>query len=168
LEPACGIVSRNALKPRPVLSEKAKMDCFRDSPAANREDVFKTLKEAIKKDRSKTNILRISEIGLIQMTRKRNRENLHQVLCEPCFYCDGAGELKSKRTLCYEIFRRIQRETIHDDSTGIHVLVHPKIGEMLFKEEAHNVELLEKSLEREITIVSKPEFHLEQYKIKYL
>jgi ribonuclease G len=102
------------------------------------------------------------------MTRKRNRENLHHVLCEPCFYCDGAGELKSKRTLCYEIFRRIQRETIHDDSTGIHVLVHPKIGEMLFKEEAHNVELLEKSLEREITIVSKPEFHLEQYKIKYL
>jgi len=136
--------------------------------ASNREDVFKTLKEAIKRDRSKTNILRMSEIGLIQMTRKRNRENLHRVLCEPCFYCDGAGELKSKRTLCYEIFRRIQRETIHNESTGIHVLVHPKIGEMLFKEEVHNVELLEKSLEREITIISRPELHLEQYKIKYL
>ena len=89
---------------------------------ANREDVFNTLKEAIKKDRSKTNILRMSKIGLIQMTRKRNRENLHHVLCEPCFYCDGAGELKSKRTLCYEIFRRMQRETIHNDCTAIHVL----------------------------------------------
>ena len=136
--------------------------------AANREYVFNTLKEAIKKDRSKANILRMSEIGLIQMTRKRNRENLHHILCEPCFYCEGAGELKSKRTLCYEIFRRIQREALHDERTRIHIQVHPKIGEMLFKEEAHNVELLEKSLEREITIVSKPEFHQEQYKIKYL
>ena len=135
--------------------------------AANREDVFNALKEAIKKDRSKTNILRMSKIGLIQMTRKRNRENLHHILCEPCFYCEGAGELKSKRTLCYEIFRRIQRETMHNDSTTVNLLVHPRIGEMLFKEENRNVELLEKSLEREITIVSKPEFHLEQYQIKY-
>jgi ribonuclease G len=94
-------------------------------------------------------------------------ENLHHILCEPCFYCDGAGELKSKRTLCYEIFRRIQRDAMHNDSTTINLLVHPRIGEMLFKEENRNVELLEKSLEREITIVSKPEFHLEQYQIKY-
>jgi ribonuclease G len=136
--------------------------------AVNREDVFNALKEAIKKDGSKTNILRMSKIGLIQMTRKRNRENLHHILCEPCFYCDGAGELKSKRTLCYEIFRRIQRETMHNDSTTIDLLVHPKIGEMLFKEETRNLELLEKSLYIEITIVLKPEFHLEQYQIKYL
>jgi ribonuclease G len=136
--------------------------------ANNREMVFKTLKEAIKKDRSKTNILRMSEIGLIQMTRKRTRENLHRVLCEPCFYCDGAGELKSKRTICYEIFRQIQRDAIHDKHRGIHILVHPRIGNMLFKEEAQNLEVLERSLNKEITIISKPELHLEQYEIKYL
>jgi hypothetical protein len=57
---------------------------------------------------------------------------------------------------------------MHNDSTNIDLLVHPKIGEMLFKEETRNLELLEKSLYIEITIVLKPEFHLEQYQIKYL
>ena len=136
--------------------------------ATNREDVFNTLKGVLKKDRCKTNILRISELGLIQMTRKRNRENLKHLYCEPCFYCDGAGELKSRRSLCCEIFRRIQRDTKHTDSNDIQVLVHPGIGEMLLKEQARNVELLEKSLEKKITIVSKPELHLEQFQISYL
>jgi ribonuclease G len=134
---------------------------------ASRDEVFNTLKEAIKRDKCRTNILRMSELGLIQMTRKRNRESLQRLLCEPCFYCDGAGTLKSRTTLCYEIFRRIQREAYHADGTRIQVLVHPKIGELLLKEEARNVETLEKSLEREITITSKPELYLEQYEIKY-
>jgi ribonuclease G len=134
----------------------------------SREEVFNTLKEAIKRDKCRTNILRISELGLIQMTRKRNRESLHRLLCEPCFYCDGAGTLKSGRTLCYEIFRRIQREARHTDSLKMDVLVHPRIGEILLKEEAQSVEKLEESLGIKMTIVSKPDFHFEQYEIQYL
>jgi len=136
--------------------------------AASREEVFNTLKEAIKNDKCTTNILRMSELGLIQMTRKRNRESLQRLLCEPCIYCEGAGILKSRRTLCYEIFRRIQRETWHADGTKIQVQVHPRIGEMLLKEEACHVEWLEQALQREITIVSTPELHLEQYEIRYV
>jgi len=132
----------------------------------NRELVFNTLKEALKRDRCKTNILRISELGLIQMTRKRDREGLNHLLYEPCLYCDGSGELKSRRTLCYEIFRRIQSEARHTDSDCIDILVHPKIGEMLINEEAHNVELLEEIIKKKINIVSRPEFYLEQYKIR--
>ncbi len=137
-----------------------------ESPT-NREEVFNTLKEAISKDKCKTNVLRMSEIGLIQMTRKRNREGLQALLCEPCFYCDGAGELKSKRTLCYEIFRKIQREASRSKCRSIRVHVHPRIGEMLLNEEAPHVEFLEKVLECQIIIVSKPELHLEQYQIRY-
>ncbi|HID96848.1 MAG TPA: Rne/Rng family ribonuclease [Thermodesulfobacteriaceae bacterium] len=135
---------------------------------AGREQVFNALKEAINRDKCKTNILRISELGLIQMTRKRNRESLHRLLCEPCLYCDGAGELKSKRTLCHEIFRQIQRETRHNDSSLVQVRVHPKLGEMLLNEEACNIEFLEHSLHLEITIVSVPKFHIEQFEIRYL
>ncbi len=131
----------------------------------DRELVFNTLREALKRDRCKTNILRISELGLIQMTRKRDREDLNHLLCEPCPYCDGSGELKSRRTLCYEIFHHIQSEARHRDSAAIEVFVHPKIGDMLINEEAHNIELLEKSIQKKINIVSRPEFYLEQYKI---
>ncbi len=137
-----------------------------DSPAS-RDAVFNTLKEAISKDKCKTNILRMSELGLIQMTRKRNRDGLCSLLCEPCFYCDGAGELKSKRTLCYEIFRKIQREASHAGCSTIQVMVHPRIGEMLLNEEEKHIEMLENSLECQIIIVSKPELHLEQYQVRY-
>ena len=63
----------------------------------------------MRRDKSKTNILQMSELGLIQMTRKRTRESIGQVLCEPCFYCEGEGYLKSKQTVCYEILRELER-----------------------------------------------------------
>jgi ribonuclease G len=136
--------------------------------AVNREDVFNTLKEALKKDKCKTNILKMSEMGLIQMTRKRNREGLQSILCDKCFYCEGKGWLKSKRTICYEIFRRMQREAGYSHAKRIELLVHPRIGELLLKEESHHVEHLERTMEMEIAILPQQDFHLEQYDIRYL
>ncbi|MEZ0329286.1 MAG: Rne/Rng family ribonuclease [Dissulfuribacterales bacterium] len=136
--------------------------------AVNREDVFNTLKEALKKDKCKTNILKMSEMGLIQMTRKRNREGLQSILCDKCFYCEGKGWLKSKRTICYEIFRKIQREAGYSHARRIELLVHPKLGELLLKEESHHVEHLEHAMEMEIAILPQQDFHLEQYDIRYL
>jgi len=135
---------------------------------ASRDEVFKCLKDALKKDKCRSNILRMSELGLIQMTRKRNRDSLHHILCEPCFYCDGTGVLRSRRTICYDIFRMIEREGKSLLGRRIQVLVHPKVGEMLLKEETNFIEFLEKKLETEITIVSKPDFHIEQYELQYL
>ncbi|MGB9713176.1 MAG: Rne/Rng family ribonuclease [Dissulfurimicrobium hydrothermale] len=135
---------------------------------ASREEVFKTLKEALKKDKSKANILRMSELGLIQMTRKRNREDLNSILCEPCFYCEGMGYLKAKRTICYEIFRLIQRKSRQSKSNKIEIAVHPAIADMLLKEESQHVTTLEKYTGHEIIVVSKSAFHLEQYEITYL
>jgi ribonuclease G len=63
----------------------------------HREQLYTTFKEAVKKDKSRNNILKLSEFGLVQMTRKRNSENLHQLMCEPCHYCAGEGMVKSRR-----------------------------------------------------------------------
>jgi ribonuclease G len=74
---------------------------------SHREDVFNVLQEAVKNDKSRSNILKVSEFGLVQMTRKRDRENLSQMMCEACMYCGGDRLLKSRRSVCYEIFRKL-------------------------------------------------------------
>ncbi len=136
--------------------------------SASRDEVFYTLKEALKRDKCKTNILRMSELGLIQMTRKRNRESLKRLLTERCFYCDGAGFLKSKQTICYEIFRKIKRDAGSWPMDAVVVEVNPKIGDMLLKEESSFVEMIERDIGKEIVIEPRPELHLEQFKISYV
>src|SRR5436190_256566 len=71
----------------------------------NREKVRRTLEELLQKDKAKTTLNRISELGLIEMTRKRTRESLGRLLHEPCFYCDGTGQLQSKETIAFEVLR---------------------------------------------------------------
>jgi ribonuclease G len=133
---------------------------------ANRDRVFQALKESLNKDKAKTHILRMSELGLIEMTRKRTRENLNRLLCEPCFYCEGRGTLKSKRTICFDIFRDLEREaTTSFGGDSIYIEVHPEIDSILKEEEQESIITLEKRLDRRIIILAKPEFHLEQYEI---
>ncbi len=131
-----------------------------------RERVFHALKEALKKDRARTNILRISELGLVEMTRKRSRENLSRVLCETCPYCEGRGIIKSKTTLCFEIFREIQREAMNVPSNVISVSLHPAVADFLYEEERYVVEELENRLKKKIIIKVKSDFHQEEYEIE--
>ena len=72
---------------------------------AHRDKVYRTLVNELKKDKAKTTTVRISDLGLVEMTRKRTRESLGRTVYEPCFYCDGTGHLKSKSTICQEVFR---------------------------------------------------------------
>jgi ribonuclease G len=132
---------------------------------ANREKVFNRLKEALKKDKSKTNILKISELGLIEMTRKRTKESINRGLRESCFYCDGEGYLKSTVTMCYEIFREIERD--HETLFGRSVMVtaHPEVAHRLYDEGRHHLEALEKNLQARITVKADQNLHLEQYDI---
>ncbi len=133
----------------------------------NRERVFISLKEALSKDKAKANILRMSDLGLIEMTRKRTRANLNTLLTEPCFYCEGRGMLKSKRTICYEIFRDIERECAENGSVNdIFVNVPPEIDNVLREEEQESIMDLEKRINKRITIMPKNHFHLEQYEIE--
>jgi ribonuclease G len=133
---------------------------------SSRDRVFTALKDAMKKDRAKTHILRMSELGLIEMTRKRTRENLNRFLEAPCFYCEGRGMLKSPRTICYEIFRELERESAHPfPGAELSLLVHPEIEHILKEEERDSVLQLEKRIGRRIIIAIRRDFHLEQYEI---
>lgn len=134
----------------------------------SRERVFTALKEAMKKDRAKTHILKMSELGLIEMTRKRTRENLNRLLEEPCLYCDGHGSLKSRKTICYEIFRDLERETASDkegEGDRLFLHVHPEIATVLKEDEQDSVIHMEKRINRRIIITGRGDLHLEQYEI---
>jgi len=132
---------------------------------SNQEKVYNALKEALKKDKSKTHVLPISEMGLIQMTRKRTRDPLTRILCEPCLYCDGEGYLLSRQSICYNIYREILRD-VHDmDGTRLTLRVNPQIAELLLGEENPLVAHLERSIGKQIVIYPNPKFHMEQFDI---
>jgi ribonuclease G len=131
----------------------------------DKEKVYQALEEAIKKDRQKTNIFKISELGLVEMTRKRTRENISRVLGEPCPYCEGAGHVKSKVTVCYDIFREIERTASELGGHSIVVEAHPDVADLLYEEERARVEELERKLKKKIVIKAKSGFHQEQFNI---
>jgi len=132
---------------------------------ANRERVFMTLKEALEKDRARTTVLEMSELGLIEMTRKRTKEDISLFLTEPCLYCEGRGRLKSPTTICYDIFRDLEREWVSGEEGKVYVLVNPETEKVLKEEERYSVMDLEKRINRHIIIIAKNDFHLEQYEI---
>ncbi len=133
---------------------------------SSREKVFQALTDALKKDKSKTNILKISELGLVEMTRKRTRESLGRILSERCFYCEGRGFLKSRSTICQEILREIQRDIRDLRGENILVDVHPNVANYLYDEARTDIEKLERRFSKRITVTGKNDFHLEQYEIR--
>ena len=131
----------------------------------DREKVYQALEEAIRKDRQKMNIFKISELGLVEMTRKRTRENIARFLSEPCPYCEGSGLVKSKTTICYSIFREIERTSSELGGHSILVEVNPEVADLLYEEERTGVEELERKLRKKIVIKGKAGFHQEQFNI---
>jgi len=131
----------------------------------NREKVFTALEEALKSDKSKTNILKMSDLGLLEMTRKRVRESIGRLMCEPCPYCEGLGYVKSKTTVCQEIFRELRREMLGLRGSKVMLTVHPQVADLLYDEERRGLEDLEKRFKKRITVRAKPGFHQEQFEI---
>ncbi len=91
----------------------------------------RTLEELLQKDKAKTTLNRICDLGLIEMTRKRTRESLGRLLHEPCFYCDGTGQLQSKETIAYEILREIRRKRTDLPGYTVVVNAHPAVADLL-------------------------------------
>jgi ribonuclease G len=132
---------------------------------SNQEKVFNALQEALKKDKSKTNVLPISELGLVQMTRKRIREPLTRTLCEPCFYCEGQGYILSKKTVCYNIYREIFRQAVDIMGSRFAIRVNPDIAEQLHGEENHLMVNLEKKLGKQVIIYPDDTYHVERFDV---
>ena len=135
----------------------------------NREKVYNTLLNALRNDRSRTRILKFSELGIVEMTRKRVRENLGQMLCQPCPYCDGRGTIKSSTTTCYEILREVRRAaSTSPKRRKIMVRLHPLVAELLFDEGQGFIETLEEQFQKQIVIKGDYDLHEEQYEVMLL
>jgi ribonuclease G len=133
----------------------------------NREKVFNAFTEAMKKDRAKNTIFHISELGLIQMTRKRVRESLGRTLCTTCSYCEGKGFVTSPETLCYEILRTIKKLARHG-SKKIIITTHPFVAELLSDEEMLGIEDVEKKYGVKVIISADIKMHKEKYEVNSL
>ncbi len=131
----------------------------------NRRKVYTSLQEYLSHDKAKTNIYHLSDLGLIEMTRKRTRESLGRSLCEPCPYCEGRGFIKSSVTVCYEIFREIRRISQSSKEKKIMVSVNPEVADLLYDEERQGVEDLEMELKKKLIIKADATLHQEQYDI---
>jgi ribonuclease G len=134
--------------------------------AQNREKVRKRLEELLAKDKAKTTFNRISELGLIEMTRKRTRESLGRIMLEPCFYCDGTGQLQSKQSVAYEILRQIRRERANLPGYVVIVNAHPAVIDLLKNDERVAVTEAERLFTRRIELVPRKEYHLEQFDLQ--
>jgi ribonuclease G len=132
----------------------------------NRKKVYEALKEALKKDKARTNILKISELGLVEMTRQRTRESLENQLLRACPHCDGRGRIKSAPTIAYDVLRAIKRQQMQMESgKNIVVRLHPDIANFLYDEKNHSLENLEREINHRVIIKASLELHHEKYEI---
>ncbi len=128
------------------------LDLIDMESAENREKVYRALQEELRQDKAKTNILKISELGLVEMTRKRTRENLVQMLCEPCAYCEGKGYVLSPESVAHKVLREIQKDLPRFGGRRVIVTVHRSVAEQLLTHERGSLQALERELGREIEI----------------
>jgi ribonuclease G len=133
--------------------------------AVDREKVTNALQEALKKDKQKTNILKISELGLVQMTRKRTRESLTRTLCEQCPHCEGKGFIKSRTTVCYEIIRAVARELADEHAASVTVTAHPEVVHLLLEEASDELERIQRKHMTKVQLNPDPNLNQDQYEI---
>jgi ribonuclease G len=133
---------------------------------AHKEKILNTLALELQSDIAKTTITNMSELGLVEMTRKRIRPSLVSTLCEPCPYCDGKGYVKRKATVASEIVRDIEREINRggQDATTI-VHCHSEVADWIYAEESETLDFIELKLGHPVTFKVEPNFHIEQFEI---
>ncbi|MBW2448103.1 MAG: Rne/Rng family ribonuclease [Deltaproteobacteria bacterium] len=134
----------------------------------NREKVNRALQEEIRGDKARTNILKISELGLVEMTRKRTRENLVQVVGEPCGYCEGKGFTLSSRSVAYKVLRSVRRDLVRFSGRQVALSVAPAVAELLLGEDREALAELSQEVGREIEVRARPGMHHEQFEVEAL
>ena len=133
---------------------------------SNRKKVYDALRDALKKDKARTNILKISELGLVEMTRQRTRESLENQLLSPCPHCDGRGRIKSSVTVAYDLLRAIKKQQANlENGKNIVVRLHPDVANFLYDEKNNSLENLEREINRRIIIKVSQELRHDQYEI---
>ncbi|WP_221075970.1 ribonuclease G [Agarivorans aestuarii] len=127
--------------------------------------VLHSLELALAKDRAKTNISGFSQLGLVEMTRKRTRESIEHILCGECPTCRGRGTVKTVETVCYEVLREIIRVNRAYDADNFIVYASTKVAEMLMGEESHSLAELEVFIGKQVRVQTEPMYSQEQFDV---
>ncbi len=134
----------------------------------HQRQVLRALEKSLSHDHSKITISEITSLGLVQITRKRTRESLEHILCEPCPICKGSGSIKTAETICYEIFREILREARQFEARKLLVVAAQDVVDRLLDEESNGVAELEEFIKIPIKFQAEPMYYQEQYDIVLL
>jgi ribonuclease G len=134
----------------------------------HREHVLSELRKQLQRDRTKVTVSGFSSLGLVEMTRKRTRESLAHMLCEPCPTCEGRGQVRTARTVCYDILREILREARQFSPREFRVVASAAVVEMLLDEESAHLAGLSDFIGKPISLQTEPTMSPEQYDIVLL
>jgi ribonuclease G len=131
----------------------------------HRHAVLEELKRALARDRTRMSVSGFTALGLVEMTRKRTRESLAHVLCQPCPTCDGRGEVKTAHTVCYEILREILREARAFNAREYRVLASQPVIDLFHEEESASVAMLSDFIGKPISMQVESSYTQEQFDI---
>ena len=134
----------------------------------HQEAVLAELRKQLARDRTRTTVSGFTQLGLVEMTRKRTRESLAHMLCQPCPTCAGRGQVKTARSVCYDILREILREARQFSAKEFRVVASASVVEMLLDEESVHLAGLSEFIGRPISLSTEPSMNPEQYDIVLL
>lgn len=135
------------------------------SDISHREQVMRALEKSLERDKAKSHICDVSGLGLVEMTRKRTRESLEHVLCEPCPCCEGRGSVRTAETVCYEVFRELLREARQYEPEQFLVLASTEVIDLMLDEESASVAELEEFIGRPIRFQVEALYTQEQFDV---
>jgi ribonuclease G len=131
----------------------------------HQQSVLTELNKALSRDRTKLSVSGFTQLGLVEMTRKRTRESLAHVLCEPCGHCGGRGEIKTARTVCYEILREVTREARQFNPKEFRIMANQTVIDTFLEEESQSLAQLSDFIGKPVSLAVESAYTQEQYDI---
>ena len=131
----------------------------------HKRQVLRSLEKYLANDHAKTNVCDVSSLGLVEMTRKRTRESLEHILCEPCSCCNGRAALRTAETVCYEIFREIIREARQFDAQEFLILAAQPVVDLMLDEESTSIAELEDFIGKTIRFQVESDYNQEHFDV---
>ena len=132
----------------------------------HRDSVLSEFKKALSRDRTRMTVSGFTQLGLVEMTRKRTRESLAHILCEPCPMCQGRSEVKTARTVCYEILRELLREArLFNETREFRILAAQKVIDLFLEEESQSLAMLSDFIGKPVSMQVETMYTQEQYDI---
>jgi len=136
--------------------------------AEHRDAVLEEFNKTLARDHTRVTVNGFTALGLVEMTRKRTRESLAHVLCESCPTCGGRGEVKTARTMTYEILRELLREARQFNAREFRILAAPSVIDLFLDEESQSVAMLSDFIGKQVSLHAEPGYTQEQFDIVLL